>query len=79
MSATAVHSLWTTAATAADPIAKIDAPKIEYGQLSPVLIVLGAAIIGILVEAFVPRRSRYYAQMFVSAVALVAAFAAIVA
>ncbi|CAM5476983.1 NADH-quinone oxidoreductase subunit N OS=Streptomyces tendae OX=1932 GN=nuoN PE=3 SV=1 [Streptomyces tendae] len=79
MSATAVHSLWTTAATAADPISKIDAPKIEYGQLSPVLIVLGAAIIGILVEAFVPRRSRYYAQMFVSAVALIAAFAAIVA
>ncbi|MEV0478405.1 hypothetical protein AB0I50_53180, partial [Streptomyces prunicolor] len=28
----------TTAATAADPISKIDAPKIEYGQLSPTLI-----------------------------------------
>ena len=40
MSASAVHSLWTTAATAADPISKIPAPKIEYGQLSPTLIVL---------------------------------------
>nr|WP_202485342.1 NADH-quinone oxidoreductase subunit NuoN [Streptomyces sp. SID4985] len=64
---------------AADPIPKIEAPKIEYGQLSPTLIVLGAALIGVLIEAFVPRRSRYYAQVFVSAVALCAAFAAVVA
>ncbi|WP_026248224.1 NADH-quinone oxidoreductase subunit NuoN [Streptomyces sp. LaPpAH-108] len=76
MSATAVHSLWTMAA---DPIPKIEAPKIEYGQLSPTLIVFGAALIGVLIEAFVPRRSRYYAQVFVSAVALCAAFAAVVA
>ena len=79
VSASAVHSLWTTAATAADPIAKIAAPKIEYGQLSPTLIVLGAAIVGVLIEAFVPRKTRYYAQVFVSAVALCAAFAAVVA
>ncbi|WP_055526902.1 NADH-quinone oxidoreductase subunit NuoN [Streptomyces graminilatus] len=75
MSASAVHSLWTTAA---DPISKIEAPKIEYAQLSPTLIVIGAAIVGILVEAFVPRKSRYYVQMFVSVVALAAAFAAVV-
>ncbi|ATL29738.1 NADH-quinone oxidoreductase subunit NuoN [Streptomyces formicae] len=76
MSASAVHSLWTTAA--AGPIDKIDAPKIEYGQLSPVLIVIGAAVIGVLIEAFVPRKSRYYVQLFVSVVALAAAFAAVV-
>ena len=79
MSATAVHSLWTTAATAADPISKIDAPKIEYGQLAPTLIVVGAAVIGVLIEAAVPRKSRYYAQMFVATVSLAAAFAAVVA
>ncbi|MFR9795432.1 NADH-quinone oxidoreductase subunit NuoN [Streptomyces sp. MS06] len=79
MSATAVHSLWTTAAAAADPISKIDAPKIEYGQLSPTLIVIGAAVVGVLVEAFVPRKSRYHAQLFLSVVALAAAFAAVVA
>lgn len=79
MSASAVHSLWTTAATAAEPISKIDAPKIEYGQLSPTLIVLGAAVVGVLVEAFVPRKSRYYAQVFVAVVALAAAFSAVVA
>ena len=75
MSTPAVHSLWTTAA---DRIPQIGAPKIEYGQLSPTLILLGAALVGVLVEAFVPRRSRYYAQVFVSVVALCAAFAAVV-
>ncbi|MFC8076033.1 NADH-quinone oxidoreductase subunit NuoN [Streptomyces sp. NPDC057307] len=77
MSATAVHSLWTT--TAAQGIDKIQAPKIEYAQLAPVLIVLGAAVVGILLEAFVPRKGRYYAQLFLSVVALAAAFAAVVA
>ncbi|WP_448318729.1 NADH-quinone oxidoreductase subunit NuoN [Streptomyces sp. CO7] len=80
MSASAVHGLWTDLAAPADgSIAKIPAPTIEYAQLSPVLIVIGAAVLGILVEAFVPRRARYYAQLFLSAVALTAGFAAVVA
>ncbi|MET7900418.1 NADH-quinone oxidoreductase subunit NuoN [Streptomyces sp. NPDC005336] len=70
-----VHSLWTTAAAAPD---KIPSPDIEYGQLSPTLIVLGAAIIGVLIEAFLPRRQRYVAQLFVSVVALAASFAAVI-
>ncbi|MEE1735730.1 NADH-quinone oxidoreductase subunit NuoN [Streptomyces sp. BE147] len=81
MSATAVHSLWTTAGgwttAAADQTFK--APTIEYGQLAPVLIVIGAAVLGILVEAFVPRRARYYTQVFLTVVALAASFAAVVA
>lgn len=76
MSASAVHSLWTTAV---DPISKIDAPKIEYAQLAPTMIIVGAAVVGILVEGFVPRKFRYYAQMFVASAALVSAFAAVVA
>ncbi|MCZ4097011.1 NADH-quinone oxidoreductase subunit NuoN [Streptomyces sp. SID13666] len=76
MSGTAVHSLWTMAAPAAD---KIPAPKIEYTQLSPVLIVFGAAVVGILVEAFLPRKSRYLGQIAVSVIGLAAAFAAVVA
>ncbi|AJE83037.1 MULTISPECIES: NADH-quinone oxidoreductase subunit NuoN [Streptomyces] len=81
MSASAVHSLWTMAATApaSNEIGKIDAPKIEYAQLSPTLIVIGAALIGILIEAFVPRRSRYYAQVGTAVLALVAAFIAVLA
>ncbi len=76
--ASAVHSLWTTAAAAA-PLDKIPAPKIEYAQLSPVLVVFGAAVIGILIEAFLPRRSRYIAQLGTTVVGLAAAFAAVVA
>ena len=76
--ASAVHSLWTTAAAAA-PLDKIPAPKIEYAQLSPVLVVFGAAVIGILIEAFLPRRSRYVAQLGTTVVGLAAAFAAVVA
>lgn len=80
MSASAVHSLWTMASAAApqDQIDKIDTPTIEYAQLSPTLIVIGAAVLGILIEAFVPRKSRYYVQVFVAVVALTAAFAAVV-
>ncbi|WP_430625780.1 NADH-quinone oxidoreductase subunit NuoN [Streptomyces sp. NBC_01264] len=63
---------------AAAPIDKIPAPHIEYAQLSPTLIVLGAAIIGVLVEAFVPRKGRYYTQVFLAVAALASAFAAVV-
>ncbi|MFF7335859.1 NADH-quinone oxidoreductase subunit NuoN [Streptomyces sp. NPDC008163] len=80
MSATAVHSLWTTASgvTSAAPDEKFKAPIIEYTQLTPVLIVIGVAVLGVLVEAFVPRRARYHTQVFLTVVALVAAFAAVV-
>ncbi|MFH8985296.1 NADH-quinone oxidoreductase subunit NuoN [Streptomyces varsoviensis] len=57
---------------------KIPAPHIEYGQLSPTLIVLAAAVLGVLVEAFLPRRSRYYAQLMLTVVGLAAAFAAVI-
>ncbi|MGW7464821.1 NADH-quinone oxidoreductase subunit NuoN [Streptomyces xantholiticus] len=77
MSATAVHSLWTTAAEV-EPLGRIPTPHIEYAQLAPALIVVGAAILGILVEAFVPRRARYHTQVFLAVVALAAAFAAVV-
>ncbi len=34
------------------------APSIAYGQLAPMLIVFGVAVIGVLVEAFLPRKAR---------------------
>ncbi|GAA2410180.1 NADH-quinone oxidoreductase subunit NuoN [Streptomyces glaucosporus] len=56
----------------------IPAPDIEYGQLAPVLIVIGAAVVGVLFEAFLPRRARYAAQALLSGLALASAFAAVV-
>ncbi|WP_230536102.1 NADH-quinone oxidoreductase subunit NuoN [Streptomyces sp. OUCMDZ-3434] len=77
MNANAVHTLWTSAA--ADPISKIPSPTIEYAQLAPVMIVIGAAVTGIVVEAFAPRRARYHVQLWLTVVALGAAFASVVA
>ncbi|VEG52877.1 NADH dehydrogenase subunit N [Mycolicibacterium aurum] len=56
----------------------IPTPSIEYGLISPMLIVLGAAVLGVLVEAFLPRRHRYGAQVALSITALIAAFIAVV-
>ncbi|GAA3657822.1 NADH-quinone oxidoreductase subunit NuoN [Streptomyces chitinivorans] len=56
----------------------IPAPDIEYGQLAPVLIVIGAAVAGVLIEAFVPRRARYTAQALLAGLALASAFASVV-
>ena len=53
-------------------------PSVEYGLLSPMLIVLGAAVAGVLVEALLPRQWRYAAQLILSLGGLVAAFAAVV-
>lgn len=54
-------------------------PSIEYFLLCPTLIVFGVATVGILVEAFLPRRIRYSAQVTLALAGLVAAFVAVVA
>jgi proton-translocating NADH-quinone oxidoreductase chain N len=53
----------------------IPAPTIEYGKLAPILIVLGAAAVGVLVEAFLGREHRYWVQVQVSMLGLVGALA----
>ena len=53
------------------------APSVEYGVLAPMLIVFGVAILGVLVEAFLPRRSRYLTQVTIGLAGLAAAFATI--
>ena len=53
------------------------APVLNYAQLAPMLIVLGGALIGVLIEAFGPRASRHASQLFITVASLVAAFAAL--
>lgn len=50
-------------------------PSVEYSVLAPMLIVFGAAVTGLLIEAFVPRRLRYVAQMSLALTGLAAALA----
>ncbi len=49
------------------------APSIEYALLAPFLIVVGAAVLGVLVEAVAPRRSRYWIQFLIAILGLAAA------
>jgi NADH-quinone oxidoreductase subunit N len=53
-------------------------PAIDYGALAPMLILFGAACIGVLVEAFVPKRLRHVVQLTLALAATVVAFAAVV-
>jgi len=53
-------------------------PTIEYGAVAPILIVFVAAIIGVLVEAFVPRRARRPVQLVIVFVSLIAAFVTVI-
>jgi NADH-quinone oxidoreductase subunit N len=63
-----------TGVLAASPTGTIPAPSIEYGQLSPMLVVFGAAVAGVLVEAFTPRPARRAVQLVLTLGALVVAF-----
>ena len=49
-------------------------PHLDYKALMPMLILFGAALVGVLIEAFAPRPSRQPAQVLVALAALVAAF-----
>ncbi|GIG30109.1 NADH-quinone oxidoreductase subunit NuoN [Cellulomonas marina] len=53
------------------------APEVAWGALSPVLVVLGAAVVGVLVEAFVPARARRLVQVVLALLALLGALVAV--
>ena len=57
---------------------KFPTPSIEYAQLAPVLIILGAAVVSVLAEALVPRVYRRNVQLVLVFGALAAAFIAVV-
>ena len=54
--------------------ATIPAPSIEYSQLAPMLVVFGAAVAGVLVEAFTPRPYRRAVHLVLALGSLTAAF-----
>jgi NADH-quinone oxidoreductase subunit N len=57
----------------------VQAPSISYAALAPILIVLGAACVGVLVEAAAPRERRFHLQLGLSLLALLAALVAVIA
>ncbi len=55
-------------------VATITPPHIEYGQLSPLLLVFGLGVVGVLIEAFVPRELRRPAHLIITLGGLAVAF-----
>ncbi len=56
----------------------IQSPELAYGPIVPLLLVFGAAILGVLIEAFAPRGSRRLLQVVVSCAGLLGALVAVV-
>ncbi len=54
------------------------APHVAYVNLSPILILFGAACVGVLVEAFVPRAHRHLVQTAVALAGLLASLVAVI-
>jgi NADH-quinone oxidoreductase subunit N len=55
----------------------ITTPSVAYSALTPIFIVLGTALLGVLVEAFVPRRDRFNVQIGLTLLGLVGAVIAV--
>ncbi len=58
-------------------IAAFTAPHVAWSALAPVVVVLGAAVVGVLVEAFVPARVRRTTQVVLSIAATLGALVAV--
>ncbi|MCW0215717.1 MAG: NADH-quinone oxidoreductase subunit NuoN [Pseudonocardia sp.] len=55
------------------PVTPIDAPAIDYAAIAPLLVMLAAACISVLLEAFLPRHQRWPVQVALSVVAIAVA------
>jgi NADH-quinone oxidoreductase subunit N len=53
-------------------------PSIDYAALAPLLILFGVACVGVLVEALVPKRLRYQAQLGLALIGVLAALVAVI-
>ena len=60
------------------PDTGFQAVSVNYWAIMPILVVFGGALVGVLVEAFVPRRSRHSVQVALTLITLATAFAALV-
>src|SRR5689334_13831781 len=56
----------------------LKAPSIHYAAILPMLVLFGAACLGIIVEAVFPRRSRYAVQFGLAVLGLIGSFVALI-
>ncbi len=57
--------------------AAFEAVQVSYAAVAPMLVVVAGALLGVLVEAFVPRASRHGTQVWLTVIVLLAALAAL--
>ena len=57
----------------ASDLLKFTMPEVNYSAIAPLLIVFGAAVLSVLVEAFVPRRGRRPVQLVLVIVTILVA------
>ena len=57
---------------------EFQAVDVAYAAIAPMLVVIGGALVGVLVEAFAPRRSRHTMQVVLTTVTLLVAFVVLV-
>jgi NADH-quinone oxidoreductase subunit N len=57
---------------------KLQLPHLDYAALAPMLILFGAAALGVLVEGFVPRGHRHKVQLPLALVGLIAALVMVI-
>ncbi|CAM3697573.1 NADH-quinone oxidoreductase subunit NuoN [Nocardiopsis rhodophaea] len=62
------------AAVLAAPVITDEAPKIDYWQLSPMLVIFAAGVIGVLVEALAPKERRRPIQLSLTMASVLGAF-----
>lgn len=60
-------------------VASITPPSISYRELSPLIVVFSAALLGVLVEAFLPRRMRRGVQIAITLLGFLGGLAAVIA
>ncbi|WP_370518496.1 NADH-quinone oxidoreductase subunit NuoN [Nostocoides sp. HKS02] len=60
------------------PFADFQRADVKYGAIAPMLVVVGVAMLGVLVEAFAPRALRHTIQVVLALAGLVAAFLVLV-
>ena len=61
-----------------DAAAPFELPNVNYYAITPILIIFGAAIVSVLVEAFVPRRGRRPTQLVIVIVSVLAALGVVI-
>ena len=52
----------------------LNAPHLTYSLLAPILVVLGGALVGVLIEAFLKQSLRSFAQVTVTLATLAISF-----